>query len=279
MDAHCQQNLSPTPHFDRILSPDAPRQKYNPRPTRVQHWGQLKLLAAEIEFLTPHSHTPEVTVVYAGAAPGHHIPRLASMFPEMRFVLVDPMPIPLLQTPQLEILQMRMTPESAADLRTKTQHHPLLFISDVRVGPPIDSHESHEEHQRRIMCDMLAQQHWHILLRPIQSMLKFRLPWTIRHRSLYLAGDIHLPVHGRPHTHESRLITALGETRLVWYDSAEYEEKMAHFNAVTLVTPHEPHQLCYDCTAMRHIVAKYLISQHKDPDSAPALCEEIKKSL
>ena len=282
MDAHCQPSLPPATHFHRVLPPDAPRQKYHPHPTRALHWGQLKLLASEIEFLTPHAHTPKVIVVYAGAAPGHHIPRLASMFPQMRFVLVDPLPvIPLLESnPQIEILQMPMTCEVATRLRTEHQCRPLLFISDVRVGPPPDFRESHDQHQRRIMRDMLAQQHWHMVLKPVQSMLKFRLPWSIRPRSLYLAGAIHLPVHGRPHTHETRLITAPGEPRLVWYDHAEYEEKMAHFNAITRVSPHGPKQRCYDCTALHHILSNYLTTQPTmDPDSTQDLCDEIKTSL
>lgn len=281
MDAHCSPHLPPARDFHRVLSPDAPRQKYNPQPTQALHWGQLKLLASEIEFLTPHAHTTGLTVVYAGAAPGHHIPCLASMFPKMRFLLIDPLPFSIEQTSQLEIIQAPMTTELAETLaqHSQTTRSPLLFISDVRVGPPTPSRESHEQHQRRIMRDMMAQQHWHIILKPIQSVLKFRLPWSIRARSLYLSGSIHLPVFGRPHTHETRLITDPGEPRLVWYDHTQYEEQMAHFNSVTRVSAHGPNGLCYDCEALENIAAQYLHAHGLDPITAPILCEELKASL
>ncbi len=61
----------------RILEEDAPRAPYRRRKDEVKsviHWGQRKLLVAEIEFLTMYagtrkSDTPQ-PVVYAGAAPG-----------------------------------------------------------------------------------------------------------------------------------------------------------------------------------------------------------------
>ncbi len=40
-----------------------------------RHWGQLKLLLSEIEFLTPY-YECNYLVVYAGAAPGVHVPIL-----------------------------------------------------------------------------------------------------------------------------------------------------------------------------------------------------------
>jgi hypothetical protein len=59
-------------------------------PWEPLHWGQLKLLISEIEFLTPF-YGDVFNVVYAGDAPGvHNI--LANMFPSMRFILVDPAP-------------------------------------------------------------------------------------------------------------------------------------------------------------------------------------------
>jgi hypothetical protein len=55
------------------------------------HWGQRKLLLSEIEFLTKFS-VPGATVLYAGAAPGTHTLYLIELFPELKFVLVDPAP-------------------------------------------------------------------------------------------------------------------------------------------------------------------------------------------
>ena len=44
------------------------------------HWGQRKLLLSEIEFLTLYA-APGDLVLYAGAAPGGHIPYLARPLP------------------------------------------------------------------------------------------------------------------------------------------------------------------------------------------------------
>ena len=40
-------------------------------------------------FLTEYGHLAN-TVIYAGAAPGAHIPYLSFLFPKHKFILVDP---------------------------------------------------------------------------------------------------------------------------------------------------------------------------------------------
>jgi hypothetical protein len=62
------------------------------------HIGQRKLFLSEIQFLTNfYIKNPQllkskkiVYVVYAGAAPAHHTFYLATYFPHIRFILVDP---------------------------------------------------------------------------------------------------------------------------------------------------------------------------------------------
>jgi hypothetical protein len=217
-------------NFTRILNYED-EVDYSRAPTaQVRHAGQLKLLLAEIEFLTPYK-TMNYTVIYAGAAPGLHIPRLASMFPAMRFVLIDPMPFACSDDSNIQIIRDYMTNRLAVVLR---QTHPnILFISDVRIGPS-SSKESERDHQLRIQCDMYDQMGWHEILDPVASMLKFRLPWDLKARSVYLAGTIHLPVFGRFLTHETRLIVARG-AGLARYDTAQYERRMAYFNRVLRV--------------------------------------------
>lgn len=56
-----------------------------------------------------------------------------------------------------------------------------------------------------IARDMDAQQRWLHILRPLGSLLKFRLPWADGVTE-YLAGAVALPVWGPPTTTESRLI-------------------------------------------------------------------------
>jgi hypothetical protein len=51
------------------------------------HIGQRKLLLSEVQFLTKHN-TPYC--VYAGSAPGHKTHLLSNMFPDIKFILIDP---------------------------------------------------------------------------------------------------------------------------------------------------------------------------------------------
>jgi len=51
------------------------------------HWGQRKLILSEIQFLSKHS---EKYVLYVGAAPGNKNHYLMTLFPEKKFIFVDP---------------------------------------------------------------------------------------------------------------------------------------------------------------------------------------------
>lgn len=56
------------------------------------HNGQLKLFLTELQFLTLclRTHDAPATVVYAGSAPSNKMSYLANLFPNVKFVLVDP---------------------------------------------------------------------------------------------------------------------------------------------------------------------------------------------
>lgn len=47
----------------------------------VVHWGQLKLLLGEIQFLTPYMGVKDLCVVYMGSSPGPHIKVLTELMP------------------------------------------------------------------------------------------------------------------------------------------------------------------------------------------------------
>ena len=71
--------------FERKLHKNAPQSKYRRRRNEIKtviHWGQMKLLLCEIEFLTRYS-TNAKTVLYVGAAPGTHIVYLMQLFPHL----------------------------------------------------------------------------------------------------------------------------------------------------------------------------------------------------
>lgn len=135
-----------------VLDPRGPQHPYERlgrKPWNL-HWGQRKLLLSEIEFLTRYldlTKTPQPLVVYAGAAPGIHIPFLASLFPEVTFHLWDPSPFRVTESAQIVTHQNLFTREVIAE----NYSHPdvarnTYFISDIRTG-------DFEGHKRRLFYD------------------------------------------------------------------------------------------------------------------------------
>ena len=265
--------------FTSTLAPDAPQMDYcRCLSSGVWHRGQLKLLLSEMVFLQPYRGTRH-RVVYAGAAPGLHIPILADMFPEMRFMLIDPHPSALADVcpPNVVTLQTEMTNQLAEEMAGKYAGEPLLFISDVRVGPPAGCTESLRDHQQRVHRDMLAQMGWYQRLMPKAGLLKFRLPWDLEPRTMYLSGTILLPVFGRHFTHESRLIVTGPAPAMESYDNVKYERQMAFFNRVVRPATFADGR-CYDCTAFTTVVAKFLGLQPR-ADAVSRKCRHIESEL
>lgn len=81
---HCYTDLDFSMEFD-LDEENIPYNEYvdlKPLDATVLHWGQLKLLLGEIEFLTPYMGVEDLCVVYMGSAPGHHIKVLVDMMPK-----------------------------------------------------------------------------------------------------------------------------------------------------------------------------------------------------
>lgn len=72
------------------VSENLPPIEYSDESNHV-HWGQLKLLISELQFLHPYACKEKVTVVYAGSSPGCHLPILVDMLPaSWSWQLFDP---------------------------------------------------------------------------------------------------------------------------------------------------------------------------------------------
>ena len=291
--------------FCRILTPDAPKSEIYISKSNVEgqfsvsHWGQMKLLMSEIEFLTPY-FGESLVVVYVGAAPGVHIPLLAELFDTFAFELYDPAPFGIQETEKIRIFNVKFTADLASEIFVRFKDNPskLIFISDIRTAPSQDEDALRETDtgsfcrisQARIKRDMDSQKEWHLLMQPRRSMLKFRLPWEAG-STTYLAGSIHFSVWGPIYSHETRLITFerpnhLGESS---YDHITYMLQLSYFNTVTrtcLYSPDPYHEdleyschhrcrevqtkrqpfvtaidHCYDCTAHLHIVTRYVLAK------------------
>ena len=276
------------------------------------HWGQLKLLISEIEFLTPYFGL-DFHVVYAGAAPGVHMPILAKLFESMHFILVDPAPSMIRdsQYKNIEVIKGFMTDDLALHFSNQYKDK-ILFISDVRVGSN-DSRESDQAQQVRIQKDMEAQEGWMKIMCPLSSILKFRLPWSVGNgKTLYPDGRIFLPVYGKELTHEARLVVDRWAPN-IQYRNKLYEGQMAYFNQVLrpALYPSKNHILkpniitynkdssrtekkgqvvqgekkCYDCTAFQMIVREYLLKsgnymeKELDYTAINTECENIEQKL
>eukprot|EP01012_Entosiphon_sulcatum_P005660 TRINITY_DN1254_c0_g1_i4.p2 TRINITY_DN1254_c0_g1~~TRINITY_DN1254_c0_g1_i4.p2 ORF type:complete len:801 (+),score=102.49 TRINITY_DN1254_c0_g1_i4:5033-7435(+) len=216
------------------------------------HCGQVKLLLSEIEFLTQHCTGPDCLVLYAGAAPGIHIPYLASLFPHAKFELVDPAPFQIEPNKNISAIRRELfTDEVALEYaarRAQGDYKKLLFISDVRRGGPRGmtsgqmaerlqqmirktGRSGDEEFEEGVKDDMDAQMKWHQLLDTDASIFKFRLPWNTCGVTRYLDGQILRPVFGPIGTTESRMVCLRG-CGLRWYDNTKYEAAMFHHNTV-----------------------------------------------
>ncbi|XP_004364062.1 hypothetical protein CAOG_03223 [Capsaspora owczarzaki ATCC 30864] len=246
--------------FTRVLTSDALELEYRRRNNEIKtviHWGQRKLLLSEIEFLTLHG-VPGQLVVYAGAAPGTHLEYLSSLFPELYFHAVDPAPFTAKETDHIKLIQGLFTDEMASSYCGQR----ALFISDIRSADW--QRQSDQEVEASVKWDMDAQMRWHLLMQPVRSMLKFRLPWAPG-TTEYLDGDLYLPVWGPITTTEARLITAEDPNAKRDYDHTKYERQMFFFNTEQRVWLYdhpvrgEGLDCCYDCRAEVFILADYLL--------------------
>ena len=251
------------PVFQRVLchcSDDVGRLPYQPKGLNdnfsTMHLGQRKLHLSEVELFCMTNPKQNYTVVYAGAAPGLHIPLLAQMFPCITFHLYDPQPFGIMETEQIILHQCYFTDE-VAQLFVDTEN--LIFVCDIRCTTG----------EVEVWNDMLSQQRWHNIMRPELTSLKFRLPWVKEGKDPivhYLDGAIHLPVWGRTSTTECRLVIEKqrheGQRP---YDCHIYEQEMSFFNRITRPSVHESpvrgnvFDGCYDCFAEIRILQAYLL--------------------
>ena len=223
------------------------------------HYGQLKLLISEIYFLTLYGMSREVTVVYAGAAPGIHIPFLSRMFPHVDFHLYDPSKFRIEPTNKIHLYTQYFTETDAqkwsCDSRS-TSGETLLFISDIRSLDDDDlvmtKVSGEEESQRRVEADvnknMRDQETYYKIIRPHRALMKMRLPYAYKWSPpsyRYLDGDIFKQAFAPQTSTETRIVPSSGEEIIpssggrgggrggeIDYDIRKYESQMFHHNVI-----------------------------------------------
>ncbi len=282
-------------------------QKYFSRATRVKKavkWGQLKLFTSEVQFLNKYwdaEAVPKPIVVYVGAAPGTHIHFLAHMFPDISFYLYDSQPFDsrLSRLSTVTVVQRYFGDEDVEEFKKFSDR--LFFISDIRSLEYEKGFQGVEEYERKneelALEDMNLQMKWVQELKPIQSLLKFRLPyeykWTDKNNKyvLYLDGDLYKQAWSAPTSTETRLVPNLSVTPRNW-DFREYESMMFYQNNVVrehiqfinpLTNINEP--IClelgltqdYDSTLFVLTIKDYLVKYNTDanPEAVLKLCKAI----
>jgi len=257
--------------FSRIINDDSPRLKYTkPTPEIAYkpqvHWGQLKLMLSEVEFLTlvykqykESGDTRPIYIVYAGAAPGHHIDYLHSMFPDIYFYLYDPNDFVAKENDKVKTFVQFFMDEDAKKWKDDSKY--VCLISDIRTFPATEEN---------IVDNMNLQKGWWDIMNPELSMFKFRLPWN-EGKTEYMEGDIYLQVYPPITSTETRLIVKK-DAKMKIYDHKIYEEQCFYHNVnrnkqfknvlkldLEIENKYLPHMdMCYDCTAFIYIVNEYI---------------------
>ena len=290
--------------YDYILHDNSKRRKYIRNQTNNNsHWGQMKLFLSELNFLN-HYYNPTETnhVVYVGAAGGHHIVILAEMFPEIHFHLFDSEPFykELNDIPTVYIYNRYFTEYDEEEWKNK----PCLFISDIR-NLKYDSSktklENRIENEEHVWNDMSIQKEWVEKIKPIHSLLKFRLPYAENYclqegkTREYLDGTVFVQPFSKPESSETRLCVSSNNLYTKHWDLVDYEEKMCHHNfevrpshkyknplgGHTMV--HEKHGLLnnYDSICLCNNVMDYLRKIDKDTsrDNVVEVIDYIMKNI
>ncbi|KAF4672039.1 Serine/threonine-protein kinase PRP4 [Perkinsus chesapeaki] len=266
------------------------------------HWGQRKLLLAELEFLMTYaSNKAAAVVVYVGAGPGDHIPLLIRLINAYRhhndmsplsFELYDT--TPFVETLRkmaeedpgtLRLFQEKFNLDRANSHRYKDSTTPVLLMSDIRSGNW--QGQTFQQNEKMVMADMSSQLDWWKAMRPQKALMKFRLPYT-EGKVRYASGSVNYPIWGAQTTTEARLTIETPDAPIIEYDNQEFGEAMAYFNTVlrTAVYDRPPHLKgpdqplldaglcrCYDCTAEVRILSAYLEGCGADGSDAETVAD------
>ncbi|CAM4827045.1 unnamed protein product [Rotaria magnacalcarata] len=230
----------------------------------TEHWGTRKLLLTDIEFLTDYGGSGKYLVIYVGAAPGIHINHLSDLFPDLEFVLIDTKKVETKKTSSIHIRSRDFMDDIVKEYSKSKKR--LLLISNVHVsGSQADSDDN-------ILKEMQNQQHWHLDMKPIASLLTFHFPRTTN-RIEYFEGDLILEPWASRRPSSCRLLVSR-EAHLIDYNIKQLKSSMGYFQSVLRTNFYE-HDLkdsntdgldhCYDCRSEIFILSEYLSKIQKVP--------------
>lgn len=143
------------------------------------HHGQEKLYAVEKLALRKWRKFVK-NVVYAGAAQGYHIPRLAREHRDVMFYLVDPsftesQSASLRREKNVRVIRDFFTDDLAKEFVNQLGSD-FVFWSDIRSDNSAEADFVSNSEDRFVIEDMVMQARW-VKIMNVHSMLKFRAPW------------------------------------------------------------------------------------------------------
>ena len=198
-------------------------------------FGQRKLLLTVVQFLSLFynpNKDKNCVVVYAGAAPGNNIEIISRLFPELLFHLYDPRKFKVKNSEKIQIYQQYFTDKEAEFYKDKN----VLFISDIRTADYTKT-DNLDENESQILLDMEMQKKWVEIMKPIQSHLKFRLPYSggTRPRFVkYFNGLVFKQQWAPQTTTETRLVPIMEDENFIYkdWDCRKYESQLFYHNTV-----------------------------------------------
>jgi len=214
-------------------------------------WGQLKLILAEILGLITYwdpQEVPNLIVVYAGAAVGHHFKILSRMFPTIReWHLYDSEAFGIEEDDKIKLHKELFTDDIARYWSLRGSD--IFFFSDIRsiahnkdINDPetgLKRKPTDQKVEDGIWSDMEAQRRWTEIMKPYQAHLKMRLPYIYAEDSSviskYLDGDIMLQAFVGPSSTETRLIPIKDENgnyKEATYNNKDYESMLFRYNSI-----------------------------------------------
>jgi hypothetical protein len=252
--------------FKRILDKNSPKLNYyNINESSLNniacHLGQRKLLYTEIEFLTiisKENNLSNYLIVYIGSAKGFHIPVLHKLFPNTKFLLIDPAPFysNLFNHPDIYIIKNMYFDDDKIDEVLKiADGKKIIFISDIRV----------DTKEENVLKDNHNQQRWLMKMNAEYYMLKLRLPYILKDNNIYnkemnkeeikdvikiikkkqtnedfetLSGNIYIQLYPPGRSSETRLIgKKKNKYEITTINIIDYDEQINYHNQVVRNSP------------------------------------------
>ena len=197
------------------------------------HLGQRKLMLSEMQLLNEYYKlfptNSIITIISVGSAAGHHLIQLNEMYPETKWILIDPAPFDkrLFNRPEIyRIINELFTDDICDQLKKELKDEKFLFVSDIR--------RDEKDFEAGVIRDMQLQYEWVKKLLPFLSLLKFRMNYKMKKGDTlpYLNGYLLYGIWATPLSGETRLLVKQEDINKKdkIYNFNDYEEIMFYHN-------------------------------------------------